>query len=292
VFGQFADPGASAASLKHFGHPALATLLAISLLELSMIGAVAVNLGSTYTFGDVFRRRHSLHWKPSQAPAFYLAFAASIIGGAALVLIPGVPLGSLTVGVQALAGVLLPSATVFLLLLCNDRDVLGPWVNSRKRNFFTAVVIWVLVLLSLALTAATLFKDISSNTLQVGFVVGAAVGAIVGAMMVLFNRRARRLSLARLTPDESAQAEEEELSLATELGLAVAVPEGASRRERRRAAKAALEDARDNFRMKPIDELPKPVFTRQRFVGLVVLRSYLLIAFILTIVKIAETAVK
>ena len=42
-------------------------------------------------------------------------------------LIPGAPLGVITTSVQALAGVLLPSATVFLLLLCNDREVLGPW---------------------------------------------------------------------------------------------------------------------------------------------------------------------
>jgi hypothetical protein len=87
-------------------------------------------------------------------------------------------------------------------------------------------------------------------------------------------------------------ANEEQLALASELGLAVIVPEGASTRARRRAAKTALAQARNSFRMKPLEELPKPVFTRQRFVGLIVLRSYLLIAFALTVVKIAETAVK
>ncbi len=58
-----------------------------------------------------------------------------------MVLIPGSPLGLLTEGVQALAGVLLPSATVYLLLLCNDREVLGPWVNGRRTNLFTGVVV-------------------------------------------------------------------------------------------------------------------------------------------------------
>jgi Mn2+/Fe2+ NRAMP family transporter len=292
VFGNFNDPGATATSLRHYGHGALASILMVALLELSMIGAVAVNLGSTYTFGDVFRRRHSLHWKPSQAPAFYLAFAFSIAAGATLVLIPGVPLGSLTVGVQALAGVLLPSATVFLLLLCNDRDVLGPWVNTRRRNFFTAIVIWVLVLLSLALTAATLFSNISTNTLKVGFAVGAAIGVIGGATMMLLNRRSRRREYAGLTPEQRAYAEEEELRLATELGLAVKMAPDASASQRRRAAKAALEQARDTFRMMPVEELAQPVMSRQRFVGLIVLRGYLLIAFTLTVVKIAESTVK
>ncbi len=64
-----------------------------------------------------------------------------------------------------------------------------------------------------------------------------------------------------------------------DLGLAVAVSPDASTRERRRAAKAALEEARKTFRMKPVRELPKPVMNRQRLVGLVVLRTYLLIAF-------------
>jgi Mn2+/Fe2+ NRAMP family transporter len=57
------------------------------------------------------------------------------------VLTPGAPLGLLTNAVQALAGVLLPSATVFLLLLCNDHAVLGPWVNGRALTVFTGAVI-------------------------------------------------------------------------------------------------------------------------------------------------------
>jgi NRAMP (natural resistance-associated macrophage protein)-like metal ion transporter len=290
AFNNFTDPGASAASLRHYGHPLLGDLLAIALLELSMIGAVAVNLGSTYTFGDVFRRRHSLHWKPSQAPAFYLAFVASILAAASLVLVPGVPLGTLTVGVQALAGILLPSATVFLLLLCNDKDVLGPWVNSRRRNFFTAIVIWGLILLSLALTAATLFKNISGATLQVGFLIGAAVGAIGGAILWALNRRSRRAH-ARHAAD-AGPPEDEESRLAAELGLTMAVDPDATPRQRRRQAKAALEDARNSFRMPPVELLAKPVMSRQRFVGLIVLRGYLLIALILAIVKILETAIK
>ena len=46
---------------------------------------------------------------------------------------------------QTLAGVLLPSATVFLLLLCNDREVLGPWANGRASNLVTGTVIAVII---------------------------------------------------------------------------------------------------------------------------------------------------
>lgn len=78
-------------------------------------------------------------------------------------LIPNVPLGLMTLTVQALAGILLPSATVFLLLLCNDRAVLGPWVNRTWLNIIAAVIIGVLVVLSLILAATSLFNNLDAT---------------------------------------------------------------------------------------------------------------------------------
>ena len=125
-FGQFNDAGATAQALGVvLGHTA-GTLYALVLLNASIIGAAAVTLGTSYAVGDFFGARHSLHRTFFQAKAFYASFAGLMALAAAIVLIPGAPLGVITVAVQALAGVLLPSASVFLLLLCNDREVLGP----------------------------------------------------------------------------------------------------------------------------------------------------------------------
>ena len=88
-----------------------------------------MTLATSYAAGDYFGLRHSLHRRWRQARAFHRTYAACVPAAAAVVLIPQVPPGLLTTAVQALAGILLPSATVFLLLLCNDRDVLGPLVN-------------------------------------------------------------------------------------------------------------------------------------------------------------------
>ena len=107
VFGNFVDPLHSAQALRHYVGGWAGGLLAVALLDLSLIGASAVTLSSSYALGDVLKRRHSLHWKIGQAKGFYAAFAASIVVSAALVLIPHVPLGTVTVGVQALAGILL-----------------------------------------------------------------------------------------------------------------------------------------------------------------------------------------
>ncbi|MEO8954467.1 MAG: hypothetical protein ABI465_07840 [Ktedonobacteraceae bacterium] len=58
---------------------------------------------------------------------------------------------------------MLPSATVFLLLLCNDRAVLGPWVNRTWLNIIAAVIIGVLVVLSLILAATSLFNNLDAT---------------------------------------------------------------------------------------------------------------------------------
>ena len=102
------------------------------LLDASIIGAAAVTLATTYAFGDVFGMRHSLHRGFSEAKQLlWQLHRHGCRSPRRIVLIPGAPLGLITTSVQALAGLLLPSATVFLLLLCNDTEVLGPWVNAR-----------------------------------------------------------------------------------------------------------------------------------------------------------------
>jgi Mn2+/Fe2+ NRAMP family transporter len=140
---------------------ALGAMFAIVLLDASIIGASAVTLATSYAFGDVFNLKHSLHRKFRDAKSFYASYAALVLLAAAVVLIPHAPLGLITVGVQALAGVLLPSASVFLLLLCNDSEVLGPWVNPPWLNMLASVIVSVLVMLSGTLVATTLFTHIN-----------------------------------------------------------------------------------------------------------------------------------
>ena len=116
----------------------------------------------------MFGTKSSLHRSFSDAKGFYAIFAGLIAGAAAIVLIPGAPLGVITTAVQALAGVLLPSATVFLLLLCNDRAVLGPWRNPQWLNVLASLIVAVLVLLSLILMATTVFPKIDVTQFALG----------------------------------------------------------------------------------------------------------------------------
>jgi Mn2+/Fe2+ NRAMP family transporter len=177
-FGQFSDAGTVAAGLQKYAGAVPATLFALALIDACIIGAAAVSLSTAYAIGDVLDLRHSLHRKPTEAKAFYAVYCGLIALAAALVLAPGTPLGLLTNAVQTLAGVLLPSATVFLLLLCNDEAVLGPWANGRWLNLFTGGVIVVLVLLSIILTASVLHPQIGSDTIIAILAAGSITAAI------------------------------------------------------------------------------------------------------------------
>ncbi len=184
-FGHFTDAGAIAAGLERYAGRAVGVMFAVALIDAALIGASAVSLSTAYAIGDAFSARHSLHRKVSDAKGFYAVYACLIAVAAAIVLTPGAPLGLLTVAVQTLAGVLLPSATVFLLLLCNDKAVLGPWVNGRWVNALTAAVIAALVALSAILTVSVLFPDSAGTRTILGILIGGGVVAIVIALVLM-----------------------------------------------------------------------------------------------------------
>ena len=178
-FGNFTDAGGVATGLAKYVGRLPATLFAIALIDASIIGAAAVSLSTAYALGDVLSMKHSLHRKATDAKGFYAVYAGLVVLAAMLVLTPGTPLGLLTNAVQSLAGVLLPSATVFLLLLCNDKAVLGPWVNGRWLNLFTGAIVAVLVTLSIILTASVLFPEIGGETILGLLVAGVSLALAV-----------------------------------------------------------------------------------------------------------------
>ncbi|KAA2254468.1 divalent metal cation transporter [Solihabitans fulvus] len=280
LLGNFTDNAGVATGLEQHSGRAVGVIFAIILLDASLIGANAVGLATTYTLGDVFKKRHSLHWKVRQAPMFYVGYALLLGVAASIVLIPGAPLGLITQGVQALAGVLLPSATVFLVLLCNDRAVLGPWVNSVRQNVVAGVIVWSLVLLSLALTAATFFPDLDISALKIGFGVGAAIGVLGGVAVWLLRRAAVRRETAATARALGGLDPEEVEDLAED------AVEALSRKERR----ALLWQDRMAWRTPALDTLDRPAFSPLRKAGLLTLRGYLVIAVVLVAVKVTQLA--
>jgi NRAMP (natural resistance-associated macrophage protein)-like metal ion transporter len=168
--------------------PAVGAIFSILLIDASIVGASAVTLSTSYAFGDTFGIRNSLHRSWREARQFYAMFTGLVVLAAAFVLTP-IPLGLVTTAVQALAGVMLPSACLFLLFLCNDRDVLGPWVNRQWFNLLASLILGVLLILSVILVVSTILPSVNVTQLFLALSVVMLVGL---AVAIVINIRARR----------------------------------------------------------------------------------------------------
>jgi Mn2+/Fe2+ NRAMP family transporter len=255
----FTDAGGMAAGLAAYAGHAAGVLFAIALLDASMIGAFAVSLSTAYAVGDMLGLKHSLHRGVGQAKGFYAMYAALIALAAAVVLVPGSPLGLLTEGVQVLCGVLLPSLTVFLLLLCNDRAVLGPWVNGRVANVVAGTIVAVLVMLSLILTIAVLFPGVGAGQIAAIIGGGMALAVVVTAAALIRGLYVRRAGVGGRS------------------GQAVGRP-GADR------------TGRDGWRMPPLTMLAPVQMSLARRLGMAAMWLYLMLVVALVIVRVAELA--
>jgi Mn2+/Fe2+ NRAMP family transporter len=243
--GDFTDAGAIAHLLGHH-NPALGSFFAIVLMDAAILGAAPVTLATSYAFGDVFGLKHSLHRRFADAKQFYLSYTAMVVLAAAMVLIPGAPLGLITFAVQALAGLLMPSATVFLLLLCNDREVLGPWANRPWLNWIAGLIVGTLLLVSGILIATTLFPDL--NVIAVAGYLGLASLAFAVAAGLVLRWLARR----QPAPPPAIPARGVD---------------------------------RNTWRMPPLTLLKPVTWSPGTRFGMIALRTYLIIAVVLLIVK-------
>jgi hypothetical protein len=224
---------------------------AIVLLNASLIGAGAVTLATSYVLGDVFGSRSSLHRKFSEARGFYAMFSALIVVAAGVVLIPGAPLGVITEAVQALCGILLPMTTLFLLMLCNDREVLGPWANPPWLKAFASIVVGVLILLSLILTTTTLFPHVDVTALAAaGGGVLAVVLLVAGAAALRSRREGRGVTVIAQAPH---------------------VP-------------------REQWTMPPSTLLSRPRWSPARHAAMLALGAYMVVALVMLIVKSVQLA--
>ncbi len=247
LVGHFTDALGIANALSRHGYW-YGAVFSIVLLDASIIGAAAVTLSTSYAFGDVFGIKHSLHRSFRDAKQFYLSYAALVAVAAAIVLIPSAPLGLITTAVQALAGVLLPSASAFLLLLCNDREVLGPWVNPRWLNVLAIVIIGTLLELSGILVVTTVFTHLGAATAAL-WVALVLVGCVAVAAVWL---RIRHVRGGEAAPPAVVQLSPEQ---------------------------------RMNWRMPPLALLKPVVWSPATRLGMIVLRGYLVVSVLLLVVK-------
>jgi Mn2+/Fe2+ NRAMP family transporter len=184
------------------GGPA-AAVLAITLLNASLLCAGAVSLSGSYALAELLGTKHSLHRRFSDAPWFHAAFAGMIVLAAAIAMIPGLPPGTATVLVQAGGALLLPPMLVLLLLLANDHALLGPQRNRWIQNAAAAATIAFLAALSMMLALRTVFPGVRLhvNNLTIPAIAAGATVLLVLAH-TLYRRGAAQDPDRELTPWE------------------------------------------------------------------------------------------
>ena len=133
-----------------------ATLFALGIFEAGIVAAITISTSSAYAFGEVFHTGHSLNRPLREAWPFYLILLGSACAAGALVVIPKFPLEYVVLTVNVIAVLAMPPALAFLLLLVNDREVVGEHVNNFWMNVAGITVTVLLVGAGLGFGLATI----------------------------------------------------------------------------------------------------------------------------------------
>jgi NRAMP (natural resistance-associated macrophage protein)-like metal ion transporter len=127
-------------------------LFGVGLFGASLLSGGVVPLSTAYTVTEAFGWERGVGHRVGDAPAFFGIFTGLIVIGCGAVLIPGVPLVSLILLSQEINGLILAAILVFMMVLVNDRRIMGRYVNGRVAN----VIAWATVALLISLIALLL----------------------------------------------------------------------------------------------------------------------------------------
>jgi Mn2+/Fe2+ NRAMP family transporter len=156
------ESAAQASQILMGTSPAVGTLLAIGLFNAGLLGAICISLTSSWAFGEVFGWAHSLNDRVREAPWFYAMYFSGLVTAAAVTLVPGAPFVLITLFVQVVAVTLLPAALVFLVILLNNKEIMGEFRNTRAQNVISGGIVIVIIILSTLYGVSAVFPGVFS----------------------------------------------------------------------------------------------------------------------------------
>jgi Mn2+/Fe2+ NRAMP family transporter len=126
-------------------------LFAFGLLNASLFAASILPISTAYTICEAFGWESSLNRKFLEAPQFYSLYSLMVFLGAGIILLPDMPLIRIMFYSQVINGAILPVILVFMLLLVNDRRIMGKYKNGPIMNILSWLTVAVITFLSLAM---------------------------------------------------------------------------------------------------------------------------------------------
>jgi NRAMP (natural resistance-associated macrophage protein)-like metal ion transporter len=134
-----------------------AWLFAFGLLNASLFAASILPISTAYTICEAFGWESSLNRKFLEAPQFYGLYSLMVFLGAGIIILPDMPLITIMYYSQVINGAILPVILIFMLLLVNDRKIMGKYTNSLAMNIISWLTVGVLTVLSLTMLGFALF---------------------------------------------------------------------------------------------------------------------------------------
>ncbi len=145
----------AAAGLAPVAGSYAAYLFGFGLFAASLFAASILPLTTAYTVCEAFGWEATIDRPYREAPQFYLTYTFFIVGSALLVMVPRINLVFIMVASQTLNGILLPVIVTFMMILVNDRELMGEYTNRPRFNALMVMVVGFLYLINLALIVST-----------------------------------------------------------------------------------------------------------------------------------------
>ncbi|MFH0738438.1 MAG: Nramp family divalent metal transporter [Candidatus Omnitrophota bacterium] len=130
-------------------------LFAFGLLNASVFSACILPLSTAYSVCEGMGWEVGVNRRFREAPQFYSLYTAIIVIGSIIILLPGVKLIPIMLLSQATNGLLLPFVLIFMLLLVNNKRLMGSYTNSKAYNILTICIIVAMIFLSVVLLVTT-----------------------------------------------------------------------------------------------------------------------------------------
>jgi len=133
-------------------------IFAFGLFIASVFSATILPVATAFYVCEAFGFEAGIDKKWDEAPEFYWLYTGILIIGVAIILIPNAPLIAITLWSQIINGILLPVVLVSMMLLVNDKEIMGEYVNKPFNNIVGWTTVIVLIGLSLILLLSSFFK--------------------------------------------------------------------------------------------------------------------------------------
>ena len=148
----------AALALKPLAGMLAGQVFAFGLFIASIFSATILPLATAFYVCEAFGFEAGIDKKWDDAPEFYVLYTGILVISAAIILLPNAPLIAISLWSQVLNGLLLPVVLICMILLVNNKKIMGEYTNKPINNIIGWGAVSILIALSLMLLIMPLFK--------------------------------------------------------------------------------------------------------------------------------------